>query len=377
MKNKKIKYLISLVVLFNFGCQNPLTSSLFNLDVNEESYEIGVSTPSNHLPRIDTESTTFYAVPNEERDIYIYGWIDENTAQQTKQVSVNLNGSIFYGQIGNGPNALLKEQGPGYAFTLPIKILAPSTIGNYSMTVNYSSISIQTSLVVMDKRYFGNITYKYMQNCDMFANIPDFSTLLSSVFSKAGTELGMSISPNAITEKIISYNPTLNLTYSTYFQLQAYLPSNPPLHSTYFFALSDFEDPLNIYTNFRGATAKPEVYFPNLNRHRVSVVFTKHFDDINVTEDQKNRLRVCTAIHELGHARGMEVTGNVWYSFVNDITDPNHSPFYAGGHGGVWKALCIMLSPPNPATNFEEFNKYITDPSFCNAHLQILLNIEW
>ncbi|MCZ7609350.1 MAG: hypothetical protein M5U17_04230 [Ignavibacterium sp.] len=332
---KLTKYLFLLIPLFHFGCSNTSSNNIFNLDVDIDSYEIGVSTPSNQLPRIDTESSVFYALPNEERDIYIYGWTDETTAQQTKQVSVNLNGSTFYGQIGNGPNALVKEQSPGYAFTLPIKILSPSTIGTYDMTINYSSTSIQGSLVVMNRRYFGNITYKYMQNCDMFINIPDFSTLLSSAFAEAGTEIGMSYNSTVITETNIPYNPFQNLTYSTYFWLQSYLPSNPVSHSTYFFALSNYDDPVSLYSGYRGVTPKPEDYFPNLNRHRVSVVFTKNFDDINVTEDQKNRLKVCTAIQELGHARGMEVTGNVWNSFANDITNAGHSPFYAGGHYSV------------------------------------------
>lgn len=374
---KLTKYLFLFIPLFHFGCGNTSSNNIFNLDVDIDSYEIGVSTPSNHLPRIETESSVFYALPNEQRDIYIYGWTDETTAQQTKQVSVNLNGSTFYGQIGNGPNALVKEQTQGYAFTLPIKILSPSPIGTYNMTINYSSTSIQGSLVVMNRRYFGNITYKYMQDCDMFINIPDFSTLLSSAFAEAGTEIGMSYYPTAITEVNIPYNPLQNLTYSTYFWLQGYLPSSPVLHSTYFFALSNFDDPAHLYSGYRGVTPKPEVYFPNLNRHRVSAVFTKKNDDINLTEDQKNRLIVCTAIHELGHARGMEVTGNVWYSFFNDITNVDHSLLYTGGHGGVWKALCIMLNPPNPETNSQEFNKYIADPSFCNAHLQILLNVKW
>ena len=361
------KLFTAVVVILSFlivaGC-SATEESTSNINEDEDSYELHTS----YHKHVESQYSVYYFTPSEARDIIVLGWFPQS--EENTFTSIYCSGSGISSQtsfISNGPNKYKNIAGLGYEFVVPVEITAPSTIVEYTVSINGFGVSNTFTLKVGADRMY-EPEYRHMINCDYLTLGTDFTERLNTAFTECGTQIYLLSQGVPFTQAEIYVSPLTQLGPAVYvYLLERNLPSAPELNKVYFYGLSTF-DAQGRFDDVYGSTIRvQEISGDPVPLHCNSFVFAqKVINEILFPNDYIT----LAGIHELGHARGMELLSNFGYEFERDITNGDHT----GGHNGKNKELCLIRYVFEADPNYQDF---VTNPLFCKSHEQMLYNAEW
>lgn len=372
-------FCMAIIISLTFGC-NQATSSLFDLDEDAEAFILTTS----YSTHAETPYVENYFLPLETRDIIIKGFFKESEANQYQQISIQGPGLYStYSTIGNAPNSFLQEvtlsdNTKGYVFVVPVTVTAPPGTGSIAATISPFTYSNSLIINIGLERGF-DVIYNCMTDYNIYSSGYEFANRVEAAFNEINTDLNINVLNTNMQYGILPFEIVTTLwiyKIHEFYEQRGVLPTSsnlPNEHEIYLFGCDNVDVgvlPLDI----KGLTIPPKA--GKVHNYRLCTIFVGNINaEYPNNTDNRKKYVTSASIHELGHARGMDLLDTEGY-YYHDITDVAHT----GGHNGKYKTHCLMRTHDNTADpDFTEarFLEAINNPRFCFGHKMMLFNIGW